>query len=124
MLWEDTAGPPPAHAGGTEQGDREEPGTPFLPAILSPALIVLLIHKARRLSGWFPLWRSLKHQDKKTLCCPNSVTFGDWQAVSSGSSVLGTAPWAMSRSSQVGGLQFLLSVGRGPAGGTSTVDGS
>lgn len=55
VLWEDMAGPPPVHAGGTEQGDREEPGTRVLPAILSPALMVLLIHKARRLSGWFPL---------------------------------------------------------------------
>lgn len=55
----------------------------------------------------------LKHEDKRTLCCPSSVTFGDWQAVCSGSSVLGTAPWEMSRSGQVRRPQHLLERGQG-----------
>lgn len=41
----------------------------------------------------------LKREDKKALCCPNSVTFVDGQAVRSGPSVLSTAPWEVKGSS-------------------------
>lgn len=114
MLWEDKVGPPSTHAGDTGQGDREEPGTLLLLAILSPAPTVLLIHRARRSTGRFPLVEAttLSTRTKRPFCCPGGVTFVNRQAVRSESSFLGTAPWEMRRSSQVSRLKYLLEGGQ------------
>lgn len=49
-------GAPSAPAGETGQDDLEEPGPKVLPAILSPAPTLLLIHKARGRVGDFRRW--------------------------------------------------------------------
>lgn len=93
LLWEDKARPP-ALAGGPGQCDKQGPApwSCLLSCLLLPT--ILLIHKARRSSGWFPLavTATWKRWDKEALCCPSGVTFVGRQAVGSGPSILGTAP--------------------------------
>lgn len=55
---------------------------------------------------------TVKHEDKKALCCLSGVTFVDGQAVRSGSSV----SWEVRRLLQVSGIWCLRRAGGWPAG--------